>query len=501
MASAASLRLGWELDASSVDIMRIRPRRSPCGALDRRACDQPRLGPELASNLYITAMEPQSGKSIVALGLMETLAAHSRRVGFFRPIVGAGPDPDPQIELIRRRYQLAAAYGEMHALTVDEASALIAAGRHDELAQRVFDAYKRLEQQCEVVVCEGTDFSGVVPALDFELNATLANTLGCPVLVVVRGASTAHIAAVVRVARGSLAQKGCAFFGVIVNRVPRDALGEMRNHSVAYDRSEPMYVLAEDPELANPTVAEVAAALGAEVLFNAGTLRREVRDVRVAAMSVEHFIEDLVEGTLVIVPGDRADILVASLASTLSSALPAVAGIVLTGGYTLGPTIGRLLEGAPFPILRVPGRTYATATAVHGVAATITAEDDRKIASALGVFEAGVDPRELTERIALPRPARVTPMMFEYELIERAKARRQRIVLPEGEDDRVLRAADILLRRQVVDLTILGAPAQVRAAAPRWGWCSRRLTSSIRSAQRCAASTPSATTSCASTRG
>jgi phosphate acetyltransferase len=427
------------------------------------------MGADLARSVYITAMEPHSGKSVVALGMMETLVTRSRRVGFFRPIVAAGAEADAQIELIRRRYQLAEAYGEMHALTVEEASALIAGGHQDELKQRVFDAYKRIERECEVVVCEGTDFIGAAPALDFELNAALANTLGAPVLLVVRGVSTAQIAAAVRVARGSLAQRDCAYFGVIVNRVPPEALEDLRNHSVAYDRSEPMYVLAEDPELASPTVAEVAAALGAEVLLDAGTLRREVRDVRVAAMSVEHFIDDLVDGTLVIVPGDRADIVLACLAATLSAALPSIAGVVLTGGYALGASISRLLDGAPFPVLAVAERTYPTAAAVYGVAATITAEDDGKIASALGVFEAGIDPRELTERIELPRPARVTPMMFQYELIERAKVRRLRVVLPEGEDDRVLRAADILLRRQVVDLTILGAPEQVRARARALG--------------------------------
>ena len=423
---------------------------------------------DVARNLYITATEAQSGKSIVALGLMEALAARSRRIGFFRPIVHAGAR-DSQIELIRRRYDLAAGYDEMHALTVEEAGALIATGRQDELEQRVFDAYKRLERECEVLVCEGTDYSGAVPALDFELNATLANALGCPVLAVIRGDSPAKIAAKVRVARGQLAQRGCAFFGVIVNRVPRDALDAMRTHSVTYDRSEPMYVLAEEPELANPTVSEIARALGAEVLVDPGTMRRAVRAVRIGAMNVEHFVSDLLDGTLVIVPGDRADILVASLAASLSTALPSVAGLLLTGAYAPAPTIRRLLDVAPFPVLQVAGGTYATAAAVHDVVSVIGAEDERKIATALGVFEAGVDPRELTERIAVPRPVRVTPRMFQHELIERAKLDRQHIVLAEGDDERILHAADILLRRQVVELTILGEPARVRARGAALG--------------------------------
>jgi phosphate acetyltransferase len=415
-------------------------------------------------------MEPGSGKSIVALGLMETLAGKAERAGFFRPIAGAADELDPQIELIRRRYRLDSAYEEMHGVGAADAQAMLAGGRHAELEQLVFDGYKRLEQRFDVIVCEGTDFTGVMPALDFELNATLANQLGCPVLVVVRGSSVSKIASAVRVASAELTRKGSALFGVIVNRVPSDLLAEMRAHSVAYDRRQPLYVLPEDPALGHPTVSQIAAELDAEIVAGADAgLQDEVRAIRVAAMSVEHFLEDIVDGTLVIVPGDRADIVLASLAASAFPTLPAVAGVVLTGSYELAPPIRRLLSDAPFPVLRVPTRTYPTAAAVHAINPIITAADEAKIASAIGVFEAGVDPRELAQRIALPSPASKTPMMFEYDLLERAKARRRHIVLPEGEDERVLRAADILLRREVVALTILGSPDDVRGRAAARG--------------------------------
>lgn len=424
----------------------------------------------MAQNLYITAMEPASGKSIVSLGLMEALSGRAERLGFFRPIVSSRDEPDPQLELIRRRYQLGDRIEDMQALSVDEASGLIAAGRSEEVVQRVFDAYKRLEHGCDVVLCEGTDFSGVSPALDFDLNAELANQLGCPVLVVVRGASVERIASSVRVAREALQRRGCELFAVIVNRVPTSALAELRRHSVSFDRAAPMYVLAENADLADPSVAEVAATLGAEVLHDAqGTLQREVREVRVAAMNVEHFLEDLVEGTLVIVPADRGDILIASLTSALLADVAAVAGVVLTGGYSPHPAITALLAQAPFPVLAVPARTYPTATAVHDIRPTMRFDDDRKIATALGVFEAGVDAQDIRRRFALPRSSRRTPLMFEHELIERAKADRRHVVLPEGDEDRVLRAVDVLLRRGVVDATLLGQPNAIRARAAALG--------------------------------
>jgi phosphate acetyltransferase len=403
-------------------------------------------------NLYVTAMEPESGKSVVALGLMELLSRRVERLGFFRPIVPA--EPDPQLELMRARYDAATS----HALTAEAANTI---RPYDELRKRVVEAYRALEAECDFVLCEGTDFTGAAPALDFGLNADLANELAAPVLVVVRGGDPEPTAASVRAARGGLETKGCTVFGVVVNRVPVESIDRVLS---ALDPSEePVYLLPESEELSHPTMADVAAALGARIVFD-GSLGREVRDVRIAAMSVEHFIEHLVDGALVIVPGDRPDILAATLASTVSPEMPAVAGVLLTGGQGLAEGTRRLLAHSPFPVLEVDALTHEAAVAVQSIRGRLGPEDDRKIAAALGLFEASVDTEELAQRIALERPARVTPIMFEYDLIERAKATPRRIVLPEGEDERILRAAEILLRRGVCDLTILGASQTVEGA-------------------------------------
>src|SRR6266536_1970492 len=248
-------------------------------------------------NLYVTAMEPHSGKSVVALGLMELLAGRVERLGFFRPVVGS--EPDPRSELMRSRYESAVA----HALTAEEASTV-------------------------------------------QPYADLANELGAPVLVVVRGGPPEQTAASVRVARAGLETKGCELFGVVVNRIPPEHLEGVRQALADAD----VYLLAETPELAYPTVAEVADQLGARIVLDPrGTLQREVRDVRIAAMSVEHFVEHLVEDALVIVPADRPDILVATLASAISPEIPAIAGVLLTGGQPLAEGTRRLLAHAPFP--------------------------------------------------------------------------------------------------------------------------------------------------------
>jgi phosphate acetyltransferase len=424
----------------------------------------------VAQNIYITAMGPNSGKSVVALGFTEMLSARLQRVGFFRPIIRGAEEPDPQIELMRHRYQMQPEYADMHGPTADTVTALIAHGEHAEIEKRVLDSFRELERRCDFVVCEGSDFVGATPALDFDLNANLANQLGCPVLVVINGAASVDIIEEVQLARELLARKDCELFGVIVNRVAQESVEEVERRLAPNTGEEWVYVMPEHAELGYPSVGEIQAALGARTLLaDDGMLDRDVRAVRVAAMSAEHFIEDLEDGTLVVVPADRSEIVVACMACTLSPAFPAVAGLLLTGGYHLSDSLRRLLETAPFPVLEVDERTHVAAAAISAVRPVLRAHNERKIATALGVFERSVDKVELQMRFMVKRPERMTPTMFEYELIERAKAAQRHIVLPEGDDDRVLRAADILLRRGVVALTLLGEPDAVRARSTALG--------------------------------
>jgi phosphate acetyltransferase len=418
-------------------------------------------------SLYVTAMEARSGKSLVALGLMELLSARVERLGFFRPIVPSAAEPDAQIELMRSRYALAAPYEELHALTEEEAGEL---RPYEELRKRVVTAYTALERRCDFVLCEGTDFGGATPALAFGLNADLANELGAPVLAVVRGRSPAETLTAVRAARASLAHKGCAVFGVVVTRVPEAELEAVERALAGDEGNEPVYVLPERAELACPTVGEVASALGATVVAApGGALQREVREVVVAAAGAERFLDQLVDGALALVPGDRPDVLLAALAASVSPSLPSLSGIVLTEVAPPGARLRAMLADAPLAVLETEQPTGAAAAAAQGLQPLVRPEHERKIATALGAFESAVDTGELARRIALERPARTTPLMFEYELLEAAKAARAHVVLPEGGDERILRAAEILLLRDVVGLTILGDPAETKALAAALG--------------------------------
>jgi hypothetical protein len=138
-------------------------------------------------SVYIAGAGSGSGKSVVVLGFVEMLYAINRKVGFFRPIISKSIEQDNLTTLIRSRYDLPFSPEMLYGCTAETASHLVAAGQYDELLKMILNKFKVLEELCDLVVCAGTDFDGLVPSLEFDFNADLANNLGCSVVVVVKG--------------------------------------------------------------------------------------------------------------------------------------------------------------------------------------------------------------------------------------------------------------------------------------------------------------------------
>ena len=424
----------------------------------------------MASSLYIAAMAPGSGKSVIALGVMELLSRRIRRIGYFRPVVSSAKEPDNNIRLIKARYNLNLSYEEMFAYTNEAARDLIAEGQIDAVFKKILKKYKQLENKCQFILCEGTDFTGVGSAFEFDFNAEAASNLGSPILALVNGRNKSpdEITDAMQVAHESYEDKGCTVLATIINRVTADGLTAVDKQLKTHDLEKaPVYILPEEPALGQPTVGEIARNLKAEILCgDPKGLNRDVHDFKVAAMSLPHFLDRIADGDLIITPGDRADVILGSLTTTVSETAPNIAGLLLTGGLRLEDSVRHLMEGfkkhSPIPVIRVDTDTYTTAMNASVIRSALTPENDRKIAAALGVFESHVNTRQLEDRIEVVRSNRVTPIMFEYMLIERAKVDRQHIVLPEGQEERILRASEILLRRAVVDITLLGNPEEIK---------------------------------------
>lgn len=430
----------------------------------------------MSHNLYVTALEAGSGKSLISLGLAELLVRRVERLAFFRPVIGTHEELDNDTQLMRQRYCPSLGYESMYAVTHEEARELYVNNKYDQLLKRILARYKALESQNDFVLCEGTDFAGMSSAFEFDFNAKLANHLGCPILVVVSGVdkSVSDLTNAIRAAREVFENEGCTIAAFVANRVQPRLTKELRQQITdSWGYVEPVFVLPEHKSLGRPTMGEIRKALDARLLSGSdASLHREALEFKVAAMQLPNFLEHLGERSLVITPGDRGDVLLASLATVHSENFAPIAGVLLTGGIPLAGSIARLIEGLKLvdvPVLEVNEDTYSAAAKVTKIRTSIAPDNERRIAAALGVFEACVDIPQLEQRIEVARPDCVTPLMFEYQLIERAKANRQHIVLPEGEDDRILRATEILLRRDVADITLLGNQNNIEEQASSLG--------------------------------
>ncbi len=430
----------------------------------------------MSNNLYVTAVEAGSGKSLVSLGLAELLTPRIERLAFFRPVIRSERVRDSDTELILQRYCSGLAREAMYGVTHQEARELYLHDHYDELLKRILGKYKVLEAEFDFVLCEGTDFTGISSAFEFDFNAHIANHLGCPVLIVASGRDKARSEQMDthHAAREGFENEGCTLAAMIVNRVPPQDVEFLRQQIRAnWRHDEPVYVLPEHESLGRPTVGEIREGLQAKMLRGSeASLHREALDIKIAAMHLPNFLEHIKAGTLVITPGDRDDVVLASLATVHSENYAPIAGILLTGGIQLSKSIVTLIDGlknVDVPVLGVNDDTLAAATKVMKIRAAISPQNERKIAAALGVFEGGVDLDQLQQRIDVARPRGVTPLMFEYQLIQRAKAERQHVVLPEGDDDRILRATEILLRREVAEITLLGERTKIEALASSLG--------------------------------
>ncbi len=419
----------------------------------------------MSKNIYITALEPQSGLSMITLGVMEFLVRNLVRVALFRPIANIQRQDDgidPIIRLISKHYKLDIPYHQMYAYTFDEAQNLVSEKKYDKLLEGVLDKYKALENEYDFVLCLGTDFQSDSSAFEFELNVEIANNIGSPVLLVAN-AHEGSIEGVVKSCRfaiESFDEKGSNILSIIVNRTPAELQEEMLQalKEKLQKKVGLIYSIPYEESLDRLTMAEIVKALNGNVLYGHNQLNRSVSRFVVAAMNLRNYLPRLANDNLVITPIDRLDIILGTLAAFRSSNMPNIGGLVLTGYLKPDNLLQNLLHGLEdlIPIVKVEEDTFTTATTINTIHTSIAPESKLKIASALGLFESHVDSTELRKKIVGYSMLLTTPKMFEFSLIKKARAHKQVIVLPEGEEERILQAAEILIHRDAVKVILLG---------------------------------------------
>lgn len=418
--------------------------------------------------IYIATSEENSGKSIITLGLMSMLIGRTAKVGYFRPIVEDFEEGqlDSHIETVISHFGLDIKFQDAYAITKSKLIKKKNKGKIGEVIDLIIEKYKHLEERFDFVLVEGTSFTGEGTVIELDMNVLIAKNLGIPAIIVGTGVGKTleELVDSLYLAYDSFKVKEVEVLAVIANKVQRENLELITDR---LKKSLPDEVLVNSipiiSSLNNPTIQEIVKELNATVLFGAAFLNNQIGSFSVGAMQLRNYLLNLKENGLVITPGDRADIILGALQANESVNYPAISGIVLTGNIIPEESILKLIEGLStiVPIIAVEEGTYVITNKIGNIKPKIYANNKEKILTSINTFENYVDLDSLTEKFIKFESDGMTPKMFQYNLVKRAKKHRKNIVLPEGNDDRIITAASRLLAMDVVDISIIGDKKQI----------------------------------------
>ena len=426
----------------------------------------------MTNAIYLTTTEPYSGKSIIALGLINLLAGKTEKIAYFKPVISREGDKDNHLQTISKHFNLSAPYEDMFVFTRNEVVKQINAGKEAYIIDTIIDRFKKLQERYDFVVVEGSDFMGGSTNVEFDGNISICKNLGIPAAVIVKGEgkSVLEIIETAVSTTKSFIDEGVQILTVIANKIDLEKEEEINTRlSKALPKGIIVTSIPSHKDLGNPTMQEIHDSVGGKVLFGEHLLSNQVDHSIVGAMQLHNCLTRLNKNTLIVTPGDRGDIIIGALQANISKNYPKVAGIVLTGGLVPEPTIIKLIEGLDtvIPILAVESGTFKTVNRVANTQSRISPENKDKIALAISLFDKHVDVKGLEKKIISFHTTNITPRMFQYQIVKRAKESKKHIVLPEGEDDRILQAADALIKQNVVELTILGNKETILPALKR----------------------------------
>jgi phosphate acetyltransferase len=418
--------------------------------------------------VYIATSEHNSGKSIITLGLMSILIGKTAKVGYFRPIIEDFDHGklDNHIETVISHFGLDIAFDDAYAITKSKLIKKKNKGKIGEVLDLIIEKYKKLEEQFDFVLVEGTSFSGEGTVIELDMNVLIAKNLGIPTIIVGSGVGKTleELIDSLYLAFDSFKVKEVEVLAVIANKVQSENIKLVTN---GLKGSLPKEVLVNAipiiASLNHPTIKEIVDELDAKVLFGGAFLNNEIGNYSVGAMQLRNYLVHLKENALVITPGDRADIILGALQANESANYPSVSGIVLTGNIIPEDSILKLIEGLTsiVPIISVDGGTYRITNTIGNIKSKIYADNKVKIETSITTFEKFVDVDDLSAKLSAFEAEGMTPKMFQYNLVKRARKHRKHIVLPEGNDDRIIIAASRLLAMDVVDISIIGNKKQI----------------------------------------
>lgn len=447
----------------------------------------------MAKNLFIAPTAIGSGLTSVCLGLLRALETEGVSVGFYKPFCQSVHEGEKQhndgrdtsVAFLRARSHLE----PPEPMPLREAQHLLNKGKADELMETVVGEYQKVADSVDVVVIEG-----LVPDQSEtyigRLNVEVARNLGSEVILVAtpEGRTAEMLDEELEfVARLFQSSSTPEVIGVILNKVgepPHSELSPQINaETVEPDedyatackvfsdqRFRLLGMVPWQPELLAPRVSDIARELGTKVLNEGNMQERRVQKVTVSARTIRNMIYTLRPGSLIVTPGDREDIMVATAVAALNG-VP-LAGLMLTGGLMPDDNVIQLCNRAlatGLPVLSTDTNTYETAHRLANLSSAIPIDDPDRIEKAMESVSDNLDTAWLRKHLSVERQRRLSPPAFRYQLSERARAANKRIVLPEGNEPRTVHAAIICHNRKLARCVLLGNRQEIADVAASQG--------------------------------
>lgn len=428
----------------------------------------------MSKAVYIATIEPNSGKSIVVLGMMRMLLGKVAKVGYFRPIID---DPkegevDNHINTVISHFELDINFKKAYAYTRSEVLQKYNQGKSGEIIDEIIKKYKNLEEKFDFILVEGTDFSDEGSIIEFDINVVIAKNLGIPAVIVASGADKKNeeIVSNLKLAFDTFHSKDVEVLATVSNKITQGCETQLKQlFDKNFGKNVDHIIIPKVDSLINPTIKEIVKELDGNVLFGKEYLNNQAGSFGVGAMQLRNYLTHLKDNSLVITPGDRADIVLGVLQANISDNYPKISGIILTGGIIPEQPILKLIEGVSlsFPIISVPSGTFSVANKIGSIKSRIYVDNLQKINTSISTFEKYVNEDQLADRLITFKSEGLTPRMFQYNLLRRALQHKKHIVLPEGSDERILRATSRLIASGVVDVTLIGNTKKIKSKATK----------------------------------
>ncbi|SEI46591.1 phosphotransacetylase [Azotobacter beijerinckii] len=418
------------------------------------------------------------GLNSISLGLIRTLEQAGLKVGFFKPIAQPFPiDQGHERSCLLVERTLGRSTPEP--VLLDQVERQLADGDIDLLLEDVVSRYQQAAAGKDVVIVEGmvptrdTDYSAYLnPLLAKSLNAEL-------ILIAAQGKdSLKQLAERIEIqAQLFGGAKDPKVLGTIINKIDSEdgvpAFVERLKEHLPLLGNADFQLLGAIPfaeELNALRTRDVAELLGAQVLSAGEADQRRVNKIVLCARAVPSTVPLLQPGVLVVTPGDRDDIILAASLASLNGVR--LAGLLLCSDFAPDPRIMELCKAAldgGLPVMSVTTGSYDTATSLFALNKETPADDIERASRVTDFIAKHLHPEYLHSRCSLPRELHLSAPAFRYQLVKRAQEADKRIVLPEGNEPRTIRAAAICQERGIARCVLLAKPEEVQAVAREQG--------------------------------